>query len=144
MNANTVYASQPAGRGFVIDYRRHMAIIAAIFTDSGETMIGEACYIVDESDAAACEFGIAVTDDWQGKGLARSLLARLANHAASSGLHRIGGDTIPSNRVMIALAKRTGFTIAQKLQDARLMHLAKDLLTNDQHTMPTDRHSASV
>jgi hypothetical protein len=57
-------------------------------------MIGEARYIVDAGDATACEFAVAVANDWQGIGLARILLTRLADHVASSVIRRMSGDTI--------------------------------------------------
>ena len=68
-----------------IDYRSHVALIATIFADAGETMIGEARYVVDEGDAAACEFAVAVADAWQGMGLARTLVERLAKPCGSFG-----------------------------------------------------------
>jgi len=35
---------------------------------------------------------------------------------------------------MIALAQRTGFAVARKPKDGRLVHFVKDLLTDNQHT----------
>jgi acetyltransferase len=115
-----------------IDYRSHVALIATIFADAGETMIGEARYVVDEGGGAACEFAVAVADAWQGMGLARTLLQRLANHAATSGIHRMVGDTVSGNKAMIALAKDTGFAVARKREDGRLVRLVKDLSHCDQ------------
>jgi acetyltransferase len=125
-----------AERFTTIDYIGHVALIAEVFADAGAMMIGEAQYIVDAGDAGACEFAVAVADDWQGMGLARRLLTRLADHAASSGIRRMSGDTIATNKAMIALAKRTGFAVARKPEDGRLVHLVKDL--------PADNRPASV
>ena len=110
-----------------IDYRSHLALIATTFTDADETMIGEARYVVEEGGGVACEFAVAVADAWQRMGLARTLLQRLANHAATSGIRRMVGDTVSSNRAMIALAKDAGFAVASKREDGRLVHLVKDL-----------------
>jgi len=90
-------------------------------------MIGEARYVVDEGDAIACEFAVAVADGWQGMGLGCTLLQRLTNQAATSGIRRMVGDTVSSNRAMIALAKDAGFAVASKREDGRLVHLVKDL-----------------
>ena len=49
-------------------------IVAEVFTDASATMIGEALYIVDADDTAACEFAIAVAD-WQGMGLGQRIAA---------------------------------------------------------------------
>jgi acetyltransferase len=115
-----------------IDYHSHVALIATIFADASETMIGEVRYVVDGGGGAVCEFAVAVADAWQGMGLARTLLQRLANHAAASSIHRMVGDTVSSNTAMIALAKGTGFAVARKREDGRLMRLVKDLAHCDQ------------
>jgi len=67
-----------------IDYRSHLALLAEVFEDGRETMIGEARYVVDAADPATCEFAIAVADDWQARGIARALLGRLERQAAAS------------------------------------------------------------
>jgi hypothetical protein len=46
-----------------IDYRSHLALLAEVFEDGQETMIGEARYIVDVRAPEACEFAVAVADD---------------------------------------------------------------------------------
>lgn len=123
-----------------IDYRSHVALIATIFPNAGETIIGDARYVVDDCGGVACEFAIAVADAWQRMGLARTLLQRLANHAATSGIRRMVGDTVSSNAAMIALAKDSGFAVARKREDGRLVHLVKDLPAGDRLARAT-RHS---
>ncbi len=110
-----------------IDYRSHVALIAEVHTEAGGVMIGEARYIVDEDAADVCEFAIAVADDWGSLGLARTMLGRLSTHAASSGIRRMTGDTLATNKSMIGLASRCGFKIAHKRQDGRLASLVKEL-----------------
>jgi acetyltransferase len=123
-----------------IDYSRHLALVTTIFSDAAETMIGEARYVVDEAGGAACEFAVAVADPWQRLGLARTLLQRLAKHAATSGIRRMVGDTVSNNKAMIALAKDTGFAVARKREDGRLVHLVKDLPACDRLS-PAGRQS---
>jgi GNAT superfamily N-acetyltransferase len=123
-----------AERFTAIDYIGHVALVAEVFTDAGSTMIAEARYVVDAGDAAACEFAVAVAANWQRMGLARILLTRLLDHAASCGIRRMSGDTIATNTAMIALAKRTGFAVARSREDGRLVHLVKDLVAGNQHT----------
>jgi acetyltransferase len=117
-----------------IDYRRHVALIATVFADAGETMIGDARYVIDEGGGVVCEFAVAVADAWQGMGLARTLLQRLANHAAASGIRRMVGDTVSSNRAMIALARDSGFAVTIKRDDGGLVRLVKDLPPYDQRS----------
>ena len=114
-----------------IDYRSHMALIATVFPDACETMIGEARYIVDEDGGAVCELAVAVADAWRGMGLARTLLQRLTHQAATSGIRRMVGDTVSTNQAMIALARSMGFGATKKHEDGRLVHLVRDLPPRD-------------
>src|SRR5213076_508542 len=82
-----------------IDYRSHLALLAEVFEDGRETMIGEARYVVDERESA-----IAVADDWQTCGIARALLDRLERQAAATGIRRMVADTLLGNGAMIGLA----------------------------------------
>ena len=81
-----------------IDYRSHLALLAEVFEDGRETMIGEARYVVDARDPETCEFAIAVADDWQAHGIARALLDRLERQAAASGIRRMVADTLITNK----------------------------------------------
>ncbi|TMJ77043.1 MAG: GNAT family N-acetyltransferase [Alphaproteobacteria bacterium] len=110
-----------------IDYRSHLALLAEVFEDGRETMIGEARYVVDARDPATCEFAIAVADDWQARGVARTLLDRLEQHAAASGIGRMAADTLLGNRAMIGLAMRAGYAVTASCEDATLARLEKSL-----------------
>jgi GNAT superfamily N-acetyltransferase len=90
-------------------------------------MIGEARYVLDERDSESCEFAIAVADDWQANGIARTLLDRLERHAAASGIRRMAADTLLTNRAMIGLATRTGYAVRARREDATLARLEKSL-----------------
>ncbi len=72
-----------------------------------------------------------VAGDWQGMGLARTLLERLAEHATASGIGRMAGDALSTDEATIAFAKRMGFAAMQKREDGLLVHLVKDLLPHD-------------
>jgi acetyltransferase len=110
-----------------IDYRSHLALLAEVFEDGCETMIGEARYVLDERDPATCEFAIAVADDWQGYGVARALIDRLERQAAASGVRRMVADTLVSNAAAIGLARRTGCAVISSREDATLARLEKSL-----------------
>ena len=111
-----------------IDYRSHLALLAEVFEGGRETMIGEARYVVDARDPATCEFAIAVADDWQARGIARTLLDRLERHAAASGIRRMAADTLLGNRAMIGLAMRAGYVVTTSREDATLARLEKSLI----------------
>jgi acetyltransferase len=116
-----------AQRFISIDYRSHVALLAEVFDDGREIMIGEARYVLDEHDPATSEFALAVADDWQGRGVGRVLLARLEREAAASGIRRMLADTLYDNKAMRALAASSGYTVRANREDARLVRLVKQL-----------------
>ena len=93
-----------------IDYRSHIALVAEVVNDGRPVIIAEARYACEpESDSA--ELAVAVADDWQGQGLAKVLLRRLAGYAAAVGLRRLTGETRASNARVLQFARRAGFSI---------------------------------
>ena len=110
-----------------VDYRSHLALLAEIFEDSREIMIGEARYVIEQGDPASCEFAIAVADDWRANGIGRALLARLEREAAASSIQRMFADTLYDNKAMLGLAVRSGYAIRMNREDAGLVRLEKKL-----------------
>jgi hypothetical protein len=53
-------------------------------------------------------------------------------------------DTIATNIAMISLAKRTGFAVARKPEDGRIVRFCKDLLATNQHTRPFGEYVAAA
>lgn len=96
-----------------IDYQRHLALVAEARTDDaavGPTwLVADARYVVDDEGSA--EFALAVADDWQGRGLGRALLERLARHARARGLRRLDGTVLADNGPMLALLARLGASL---------------------------------
>jgi GNAT superfamily N-acetyltransferase len=96
-----------------VDHDAHVAIVAETFDadDDTPTIVADARYVrgptVDLADDEA-EFAIAVADAWQGAGLGRALMERLACHAARHGVQVLVGDVLPGNRAMFSLAATLG------------------------------------
>jgi len=109
------------------DHASHVALLAEVFEDGRETMIGEARYVRDAHEPGTCEVAVAVADDWQAFGLARALLDRLERHARASGVGRMVADTLLSNGAMMALARRAGFAVKASPDDPTLARLEKHL-----------------
>jgi len=110
-----------------IDYSNHLALLAEVFVDRREIMVGEARYVVDEHNPAICEFAVAIADEWQACGIGRALLERLERQAAASGIERMVADTLFSNKAMLRLAARSGYALKTNHDDARLVRLEKEL-----------------
>jgi len=109
-----------------VDYADHLALVAEVFADGRETVIAEARY-VRGPDASAAEFAVSVAEAWQGKGLASLMLRKLACRATAAGVERIVGETLASNRRMLALARKAGFSITASPEIRGLMLLQKTL-----------------
>jgi acetyltransferase len=109
-----------------VDYADHLARVAEVFSDGRETVIAEARYI-RRADGQSAEFAVSVAEPWQGKGLASLMLSKLACRAAAAGVTRIMGETLASNRRMIALARKAGFAVKLSPDVAGLFLLEKQL-----------------
>lgn len=57
-------------------------------------------------DATAAEMALLVVDHWQGAGLGRRLLGRIARAALERGVERFTGIVLPENDPMLALLRR--------------------------------------
>jgi acetyltransferase len=74
----------------------------------GSRIVADARYVIEAGDARAAEFAIAVADAWQGLGLGRALMQRLAEHARARGLARLHGEVLDHNRRMLGLMASLG------------------------------------
>lgn len=103
--------SQGLIEGFTrIDYQEHLALVAEVFDGNQETVIGEARYVRD-GDGLGAEFAVTVAEDWQGLGLARTLLGKLICRAAADGVRTLRGQTLATNAAMMHLARKAGFLL---------------------------------
>ncbi len=92
-----------------VDYANHVALVAEVFVDGCETVIGEARY-VRGADPSAAEVSVSVSEAWQGKGLAKLMLTQLECRAAAAGVRWIIGYTLATNEKMLSLARKAGFS----------------------------------
>jgi acetyltransferase len=109
-----------------IDYHRHMALLAEVFLDGVEVIIGEARYAVSD-DPGAAEFAVTVAESWRHQGVGQLLLGRLEQRAAAEGITVLYGDSLRSNTVMQALASKTGYTLARHVSEPDLLRVSKNL-----------------
>jgi GNAT superfamily N-acetyltransferase len=100
------------------------SVIATLAIDGVETVIGEARYGFS-ADAGSFEFGLSIDDRWQHRGIGSALLANLQCRAAAFGAVRLFGDTLRTNHVMIALARKSGFELTRNPDDWKLVRFEK-------------------
>jgi RimJ/RimL family protein N-acetyltransferase len=110
-----------------VDATREVALIATTAIDGRERQVGVARYVKDESRLGEAEFAIVLADAWQRRGLGRTLLTKLIDHARRQGLRRLVGTTLSENEGMLRLARRLGFSVALNPESASVTDLLLDL-----------------
>lgn len=98
-----------------VDQWQHVALVARPLGQP--QIVADARFVRDADDTARAEFAIAVADDWQGLGLGRQLLLRLARLAQSQGVLHLRGDVLWDNRPMLGLVERLGGTLHRRADE---------------------------
>ena len=104
-----------------IDQHHHVAFVARPSDDDATAaIVADARYVL-RADSADAEFAIAVADEWQGAGLGRALLQRLAAHARQQGVRRLFGDVLWGNPAMLALLRGLGAQLRRNPGDSTVV-----------------------
>ncbi len=110
-----------------IDYDRELALIVVLpLPDGTEQQIGVARYIALQ-DEETCEFAIVVSDEWQGKGVARHLFQRLIDIARDRQMKVMTGITLRENTRMIDLSRSLGFATRSDTDEPELVRMTLTL-----------------
>lgn len=96
-----------------VDQHRHVAFVLTVSEGGTERIVGEARFAA-AGDPETAEFGIAVADAFQGRGLAERLVAALIDAARASGLRWLVGEVLAGNARMLAFTRRCGFAITTR------------------------------
>ena len=95
-----------------IDYPRDLALIVTLDEHGVEREIAVARYIALEAPGL-CEFGLAVADGWQGRGVGYRLMQTLLRFAREAGFTRMDGYVLAANHKMLELMQALGFAIGR-------------------------------
>ncbi|GEA50387.1 hypothetical protein VIN01S_11910 [Vibrio inusitatus NBRC 102082] len=88
-----------------IDYDREMALVL----EKESQIIGVVRAITDIRSNSA-EFAVLIRSDMKGQGLGRILMQAIIDYCRNKGIARIDGMTMPSNKGMVTLAQKLGFS----------------------------------
>lgn len=110
------------------------SVVATMIVEGVETIVGEARYAV-HPDEESVEFGLSISDIWQGHGIGAAILGNMECRAASFGVSRIYGDALRSNAAMIALARKAGYKFIASPGEARAVRFEKPVVLS-QHEIP--------
>ena len=106
-----------------VDHHDHEAIIAV--DPSNEEVLGIARYVRLTAGGEIAEVAVSVADDWQRRGLGRSLLERLAYRARREGVRKFSALVMSGNRGAVKLLTNLGDT--QRRDDTGEVELIIDL-----------------
>jgi acetyltransferase len=110
-----------------IDYDRELALLVVVpGPDGREQQIGVARYIA-LPDAETCEFAIVVSDEWQGRGVARPLFQKLMDVARERHMTLMTGVTLRENSRMIDLSRSLGFSTRADADEPELVRMTRVL-----------------
>lgn len=104
------------------DYDREVAIITEIEQAGKKKMIGVVRIIADAWDEGA-EYAILIADAWQKQGLGSILTDFILEIARDKGIHKIYASVLSTNKGMIHLFEKKGFTIRRDGYDAFYVEL---------------------
>jgi len=126
MNSITELSLEMLVRFTQIDYHNEMALIAVWPNENGEEEIGVVRYMTN-ADKKTCEFALVVSDQWQGKGIARLLMRNLIEVARDRGLELMEGQVLSNNFRMLDLMTRLNFRISNDPTEAGIKLVQLDL-----------------
>lgn len=102
-----------------VDFERNAALLVTIGSGETEIVIGGASYFAT-SDAApdrSAEVAFTVEEDYQGFGIASSLLRHLIRIARENGLSRLEADVLARNLPMLSVFRRSGLPMTLRHED---------------------------
>jgi acetyltransferase len=97
-----------------IDYDCGMVLAAVHHSRRGEDEIAGVGRLTKEHSKTDAEFGMIVSDRFQGMGLGREMLRRLIEVGRAENIRQITGVVHPGNVRMLALANSFGFTQCER------------------------------
>jgi len=98
-----------------IDYDREVVLVAEHDdTRTGESEIAAVGRLTKAHGFNDAEFGIIVSDKFQGQGLGSEILQRLIDIGKAEGIGSIVGHILSTNDAMLNLAKNLGFTLERE------------------------------
>ena len=110
MNLRQRTSHERLARIVFIDYDREMAMVAVRRNEkAGKDEIAAVGRLTKSHNESDAEFGIIVSDRYQGQGLGREMLSRLLDIGRHEHLMSVTGYILPENDGMLNLAEQMGF-----------------------------------
>jgi len=108
------------------DYPHDLALIVTCEEGGREQEIAVARYIALD-EPGRCEFGLAVADRWQGRGVGYRLMENLMRFAREAGFVHMEGFVLAENAKMLELMRALGFAIHPSVEGPRVRLATRSL-----------------
>jgi GNAT superfamily N-acetyltransferase len=102
-----------------IDYLRDLSLIALVGESGFEKVVAIGEYLLDPDDNMA-EVAFSTSKEFQGKGLAKLLIAKLSQAARDNGITGFLAFTAPTNKAMISLFKTMPYKVKTVFEEDML------------------------
>ena len=89
-------------------------------------------------EGTEAEFGVATRDDYQRRGLARVLMAKLEREAALEGFNTMTGFVLPGNEPMERFMQTVGYTVGEEVTGAEPRRWSRRLTTPGPDSQETE------
>jgi GNAT superfamily N-acetyltransferase len=99
------------------DFVRRALFVATVAGNGGEIVVATGRYDCPEATGDTAEVAFAVEEDYQGRGIAGRLLARVAQAARANGIARLEAMVLGSNASMLRVFERTGWPTTRRRED---------------------------
>jgi acetyltransferase len=109
-----------------VDGEKTMALAGVVETARGSRFIAVSRY-GRYADGRTAEFGIAVADAWQQRGVATQLMQALADYAKRHGIERFEGEVLTENERMLDLCRWLKFDIRRSPETPTIVIASKHL-----------------
>ena len=112
-----------------VDFENTVALVVTIPDGEGdEAVIAAGRYVLHGASGAgrAAEVAFTVEEDYQGQGIAGTLLRHLAGIARLQGVSELTAEVLPVNRGMLAVFTRSGLPMRSATEDG-IVHVALSL-----------------
>jgi RimJ/RimL family protein N-acetyltransferase len=98
-----------------MDFDTRVALVATLIEDGRELIIASGSYARFGKEAA--EVAFTVEEDYHGQGIARRLLAHLAEIARERGVTRFEAEVLPHNAAMLRVFAASGWPMTRSFRD---------------------------
>jgi GNAT superfamily N-acetyltransferase len=96
-----------------IDPEAHVGLVATVWIDGRERIVGLASYFVDPwTEPRRAEIAFTVLDAWQERGIGTLLFAHLARIARGAGVDELYAEVLSSNHRMLRIIRRSALKAA--------------------------------